>query len=166
MQTIPRTAGLIVVALVVGLAVVLPRVGNTTVRPGADGVLELVIEGFAIEPAEFTVLAAEPVTLVFVNRSQTTYHLAFGREVVQEAGQPARFAEDLLAGVDARVEPPSAWIPPTPSVPTVTLDVRAGSTVRLGLTVPPDRVGVWHVGCFVGPGCDPQVSLAAQLTVE
>jgi hypothetical protein len=110
--------------------------------------------------------AGEPVTLVFVNTQDFNHNLTFGRSPVERDGRPVGFDEDLLAGVDARVTPPQAWIASGDADRGVTINVAANSTVTAELVLPSDRVGTWQAGCFVGPGCDPRVGLAAELTVE
>ncbi|MCA1782169.1 MAG: hypothetical protein LC679_08355 [Intrasporangiaceae bacterium] len=135
-------------------------------RPGRDGVLELVVEDYAMAPAEVTVPAGEEVTLVFVSESEFTQNLTVGRSVIEEDGRPVGFQEDLLAGLDATVEPRTAWIDPTSIFDMVTLSVSPGQSVTVDVTFPEDRVGVWEIGCFLGNSCDYRVGPAGEITVE
>ena len=154
------------VTLVAITAVVLSNARDQAARPDRDGVLEIVMEDYNLRPAEFVLPAGEPVTLVFINTQDFNHNLTFGRSPVDQDGRPVRFEEDLLAGVDARVTPPRAWIASGAANPNVTVSVAANSTVTAELVLPTDRVGTWQAGCFIGPGCDPRVGLAAEVTVE
>jgi len=158
--------GLVAVSVVgaVTLAVIVLQSGED--RPGRDAVLEIVVEDYAMTPAEFMVPAEEEVTLVFVSDSQFDQNLTFGRSVIEEDGRPVGFQEDLLAGLDATVEPRTAWIDPTPTFDMVTLSVDPGGRVTVEVTFPEDRAGVWQVGCFLGNSCDYRVGPAGEITVE
>ncbi len=164
-----RISAFVVVAMVTLVAVtaiVLTNVRDQAERPDRDGVLEIVMEDYRFRPAEFVLPAGEPVTLVFTNTQDFNHNLTFGRSLVEQNGRPVRFEEDLLAGVDARVTPPRAWIEPGTADTNVTVSVAANSTVTAELVLPTDRAGTWQAGCFIGPGCDPRVGLAAEVTVE
>lgn len=135
-------------------------------RPGRDGVLEIVVEDYALTPEAFTVPAGEAVTLVFVSENRFTQNLTIGRSVVEEDGRPVGFREDLLEGLTATVEPRSAWIAPTALFDAVTLSVKPGASVTLDVTFPEDRTGVWQIGCYLGNSCDYRVGPAGEMTVE
>jgi uncharacterized cupredoxin-like copper-binding protein len=165
-RSLPLAVIVATVILVAITAVFLVDTGDQVAQPDQDGVLEIVLEDFEFEPSEFVLPAGEPVTLVFTNRQDFTHDLTFGRSVVQVDGRPAGFEEDLLAGLDARVTPPQAWITPRPPNENVTIAVAPNSTVTAEFVLPEDRVGTWQGGCFVGPGCDPRVGLSAEVTVE
>lgn len=165
-RRLPRIVVVATVILVAIAAIFLVDTGDRLARPDQDGVLEIVLEDFEFEPSEFVLPAGEPVTLVFTNRQDFTHDLTFGRSLVQDDGRPAGFEEDLLAGIDARVTPPQAWITPRPPNENVTIAVAPDSTVTAQLVLPEDRVGTWQAGCFIGPGCDPRVGLSAEVTVE
>ena len=157
----------VVAVLAVGavtLAVMLPQAGED--RPGRDGVLEIVVEDYALTPASFTVPAGERVKLVFVSENEFTQNLTIGRSLIEEGGRPVGFQEDLLASLDARVAPTSARIAPTSTFDTVTLSVKPGASVTLDVTLPEESVGVWQVGCFLGNSCDYRVGPAGEMTVE
>ncbi len=166
MKTQPRIIGLVAL-LVIGaatLALMLSESGED--RPGRDGVLEITVEDYSLTPDDFTVPAGEPVRLVFVSDNEFTQNLTIGRSVIEEGGRPVGFQEDLLAGLDARVEPRSAWIAPTSTVDAVTLSVKPGATVTLDVTFPEESVGSWQIGCYLGNSCDYRVGPAGQMTVE
>lgn len=165
-KTRPRIIGLIALLAVgaVTLAVVLS--GSSGDRPGRDEVLEILVEDYALTPAEFTVPAGEEVTLVFVSESEFDQNLTIGRSVIEEDGRPVGFQEDLLAGLDATVEPRTAWIDPTPIFDMTTLSVDPGESVTVDITFPEDRAGVWQIGCYLGNSCDYGVGPAGEMTVE
>jgi hypothetical protein len=154
------------IVLVAVTAIILTNFRGQVERPDRDGVLEIVMEDYDLRPSEFVLPAGEPVTLVFTNAQDFNHNLTFGRSLVEQNGRPVGFEEDLLAGVDARVTPPQAWIASGADNHGVTISVAAHSTVTAELVLPTDRVGTWQAGCFIGPGCDPRVGLAAELTVE
>lgn len=155
----------IAIVLVTIAAMILTNVRGQAERPDGDGVLEIVMEDYTLRPSEFVLPAGEPVTLVLTNTQGFAHNLEFGRSLVEQDGHPVGFEQDLLAGVDARVTPPQAWIT-SAADEHVTISVAGNSTVTAEFVLPMDRVGTWQAGCFVGPGCDPRVSLAAELTVE
>lgn len=165
-RRLPRVVVVATVILVAIAAIFLVETGDQVARPDRDGVLEIVMADFELEPSEFALPAGEPVTLVFVNRQDFTHDLTFGRSLVQDNGRPAGFEEDLLEGIEARVTPPQAWITPRAPNRNVTIVVAANSTVTAQLVLPEHRVGTWQAGCFIGPGCDPRVGLSAEVTVE
>lgn len=166
MQTRSGIVGIVAVLAVgaVALGVMLSQAGAD--RPGRDGVLEIVVEDYALTPASFTVPAGERVTLVFVSENEFTQNLTIGRSVIEDDGRPVGFQEDLLAGLDATAEPRSALIAPTSTFDTATLSVKPGASVTLDVTFPEESVGVWQVGCFLGNSCDYRVGPAGQMTVE
>jgi hypothetical protein len=169
MSTKTRKVPIVVVATIVLLtitAVVLANVRDQAERPDRNGVLEIVLEDYTLQPSEFVLPAGEPLTLVFTNTQDFSHNIEFGRSLVEQNGRPAGFDEDLLAGIDARVTPARAWIESGAANEGVTISVAPNSTVSVGLTLPTDRVGSWQAGCFYGPGCDPRVGLAAEVTVE
>lgn len=156
--------GVLLVALAASLFLVFD--GRSDGRPDSDGVLEVVVEGFAFEPERLTLPAGQPVTLVIENRNGFIHHLTVGRSVVEEGGLAVGFEEDLFAGISAVADPPRSWLPPTATVGTVTLNLPARSVVTYRFTLPEDRVGTWQIGCFVGRGCDARVSPEAEVRVE
>lgn len=156
--------GVFVVALAVALFIVFD--GPSDGRPDADGVVEVVVEGFVFSPGQLTLPAGQPVTLVIDNRNEFIHHLTVGRSAVEEDGRAVGFEEDLFAGVSVVADPPRAWLPPTPTVDTVTLNLPARSTVTYRFTLPEDRVGTWQIGCFVGRGCETRISPEAEVRVE
>jgi hypothetical protein len=153
------------IVLVAITAVVFTTSGGRAERPGPDGVLEITMEDYTLQPSEFVLPAGEPVTLVLINRQGFSHNLEFGRSLVEQDGRLVGFEEDLLAGVGARVTPPQAWIA-SGDGDRVTISVAANSTVTAEFVLPTDRVGTWQAGCFIGPGCDPRVGLAAEVRVE
>lgn len=153
------------IVLVAVAAIILTNVRSQTERPGRDGVLEIVMEDYTLRPSEFVLPAGEPVTLVLTNTQGFAHNLEFGRSLVEQDGHPVGFEQDLLAGVDAEVTPARAWIP-SAAGDQVTISVAGNSTVTAEFVLPTDRVGTWQVGCFMGPGCDPRVGLAGEVTVE
>ena len=165
-RRLPLVVVVATVILVAITVIFLVDTGDQLARPDQDGVLEIVMEDFELTPYEFVLPAGEPVTLVLTNTQDFTHDLTFGRSLVQGNDRPAGFEEDLLAGIDARVTPPQAWIPPRAPNHNVTIAVAANSTVTAELVLPEDRVGTWQAGCFIGPGCDPRVGLSAEVTVE
>lgn len=168
MTAVRRTTVLVTAGLVLLVALVLVLGDDPTVegRPGPDGVLEVVMEDYRFTPAEFFVPAGEPVSIAFVNRDHVSHHVNFGRGVVEVDGRAAAFEEDLFAGLDVQVHPTGAQVEPGPPYRGFTLLVAGGSTVTVDVTLPPDRVGSWQLGCFTGRGCHFEAGLAASLTVE
>jgi plastocyanin len=159
-------AAVVLIGLVVAAAVLLTARRDAPGRPGADGILEVVMEDYAFSPAELTVTAGEPVTFRFVNRDEVSHHVSFGRDVVEEGGRDVGFAEDLLAGLSPRVSPATAWVELDPPYVGDAILVQGGQTVDVSVTVPVDRVGEWQAGCFTGRGCHFRAGLAATLVVE
>lgn len=168
MASTGRRLGL-VLAVIAALVLVVTGVmlaSDDAAAPDSGGRLAFALEDYGLDPSEAVLPVGEPLVLVFVNRSDFTHHLAFAR-VAEGGGEPAAAGDaDLLLGLDAEVDPASAWIDPTPSVDHVTLDVAAGSTVTLEVTLPADRVGEWEVGCFVGARCTSPNQVAGTLRVE
>lgn len=161
-----RSVGLGVLVVALAASMYLVFAGPSDARPDADGVLEVVVDGFEFEPSQLVLPAGEPVTLVFDNRNDFIHHLTVGRSVVEEDGRAVGFREDLFAEVSAVADPPRAWLPPTGTVDTVTINLPARTTVTLEFTLPEDRVGTWQIGCFVGHDCDTRISPEAQIRVE
>ncbi|MFP4636717.1 MAG: cupredoxin domain-containing protein [Nitriliruptoraceae bacterium] len=135
-------------------------------RPGADGVLELTITDYQLEPAEFTLPAEEPVRLVITNTDNHDHDLTIGRGVVEQTGRPARFEQCFFAEAEASATPSQALIAPSESVPAATVSIDAESTVTLEVSAPAELAGTWQVGCFIGPGCDYRMTLTGELTIE
>jgi hypothetical protein len=154
----------VVVVGAVALAVLLFDPGGD--RPGRDGILEITVQDYSLTPAAFTVPAGEAVRLIFVSENEFTQNLTIGRSEIEEGGRPIGFQEDLLADLEVRVDPSSAWIAPTSTFDTVTLSVKPGASVTLDVTLPEDRVGVWQIGCYLGNSCDYRVGPAGEMTVE
>jgi hypothetical protein len=153
----------VVGALLVVIAVVL--VGRLDTRAGtadAEGRLEIVLDSYAFVEDDLTVRAEEPATLVIVNRDEVSHPVTFGRDLVQDDGRAAGYAESLFAGLDPRVTPASAG---RDAVEHGTIVVRGGETVTVEVTFPRDRVGTWSVGCFLGRGCHYEAGLHGTLEV-
>lgn len=102
---------------------------------------------------------------MIVNRDEVSHPLSFGRDLIESDGRPAGYAEGLFAGVDARVTPTSALLPPEGPDASSTVQVRGGETVTIEVTLPDDRAGGWEVGCFLAQGCHYEAGLNATLTV-
>jgi plastocyanin len=168
METRQRTAALtvIVVALVVATVLVVRDAVDATGRPDREGVVEVVMQDYRIEPATLTLPAGEPVRLVFVNQDEVSHHVTFGRDVVEEDRRDVGFAEDLFAGLEPRVSPVGAQVELPPPYRGFTVLVRGGQTVTIDVTLPEDRVGTWQAGCFTARGCYYRAGLAAQIVVE
>lgn len=166
MLTETRKVVVSLVVLVAAIGVIVATIGGPTTRPDRDGVLEVVLDGDQVTPARMTVASGEPVTFVFVNRGAAAQNLTFGRELRVLESSSSGSAQDLLAGLSARVEPPQAWIGASERVPVVTIHVAGGSTTSATLTFPEDRAGEWELACFRGRGCDPRVAPVARLTIE
>jgi hypothetical protein len=167
-STARRYAPLLALALVaiIAVAVFLPRLGDGAASPDGDGQLEIVMEDYRFEPADISLPTATPVQLVFVNRDDTVHHVSFGREVIVDEGDEIGFAEDLLAGTDARIDPSRARVGPSEQFPTLSVQVEPGETATLYVTLPEDRTGEWQMGCFTARGCQFRTGLAGTVEVE
>jgi plastocyanin len=165
--TARRYAPLVAVALVVLVAVVVlvPRLVDGSATPGADGRLEIVMEDYRFEPSDLELPTGTPLELVFVNRDDTVHHVSFGRDVIVDAGDEVGFAEDLLAGTDARIDPSRARVGPSDQFPTLSVQVEPGTTATLYVTLPEDRAGEWQMGCFTARGCQFRTGLAGTIEV-
>jgi plastocyanin len=166
--TARRSVPLLVVALVVlvALLVIVPRLLGGSASPGTDGRLEIVMEDYRFEPAEITLPSGTPLELVFVNRDDTVHHVSFGRGVIVDDGDEVGFAEDLLAGTEARFDPARARTGPSEQFPTLSIGVEPGETATLSVTLPEDRAGEWQMGCFTARGCQFRTGLAGTIVVE
>jgi plastocyanin len=166
--TAQRSVPLLVVALVVLLAllVIVPRLVGGSASPGADGRLEIVMEDYRFEPAEFSLPSGTPLELVFVNRDDTVHHVSFGREIIVDDGDEIGFAEDLLAGTQVRFDPARTRTGPSDQFPTLSIGVDPGETATLFVTLPEDRAGEWQMGCFTARGCQFRTGLAGTIVVE
>lgn len=167
-QAARRYVPLLVVGLVVLLAlvVIVPRLVGGPASPGSDGTLEIVMQDYLFEPADIVLPAGTPIRLVFVNRDDTVHHVSFGREILLDDGAEVGFAEDLLAGTGARIEPSRARTGPSDQFPTLSVGVEPGETATLTVTLPEDRVGEWQMGCFTARGCQFRTGLAGTIEVE
>jgi hypothetical protein len=167
-STVRRSAPLLAVALValLALAVALPRLVDGRAGPGGDGRLEIVMEDYRFEPADIGLPTETPLELVFTNRDDTVHPVSFGRDVVLDAGDEVGFAEDLLAGTNARIEPSRARVGPSEQFPTLSVGVEPGQTAMLYVTLPADRAGEWQMGCFTARGCQFRTGLAGTIEVD
>lgn len=166
--TSSRAVLAVVLAVLVVLAVVFwlfARQGGPA-QPDGDGRLEIVMDGYEFEPADITLPTEVPLELVFVNRDDTVHHVSFGRNVMVDDGAEVGFAEDLLAGTNARIEPSRARVGPSEQFPTLSVQVEPDSRATLYVTLPEGRDGDWMVGCFTARGCQFRAGLAGTITVE
>ena len=168
MKTRERSIILGVTALLAAVAVILltQDAPPDEVRPDQDGVLVLTMQDYRFDTSEFVLLAGEPMTLRFVNRDEVSHHISFGRGIVEENQRAVGFEEDLLAGLDLRVDPPGAHVKLSPPYRGTTVLARGGETVTIEVVVPEDRRGIWEMGCFTGQGCHYRAGLAAEVTVQ
>ena len=162
MTTLRASAGLAIVAAVAVLLVLLGG-PDTTGRPDADGVLEVTLRDYRFHPAELVLPVEQPVTVQLHNADDASHHVSFGRDVEVVDGRAVSFGEDLLAGVDVRVEPVGARVDDPTQVEVL---VRGNQTVTVSFELPADRAGSWELGCFTGRGCHYRAGLAARLIVE
>ncbi len=160
------TVGVLAVLLIGVTVIVIAGLASEGERPGRDGVLEIEVEDFALRPDRLIVPAEESVTLVFQNPTAYTHNLSFGRSEIVEQGRTTGFREDLFALAEVSTTPRGALIRPTAEVPTATLNIKPGTTVRVQLTLPDEAIGTWQVGCYIGPGCDYRIGPTAELIVE
>jgi len=160
------TVGVLAVLLIGVTAIVITELVREGERPGRDGVLEIEVQDFALRPDRLIVPAEETVTLVFENPTRYTHNLSFGRSEIVEEGRTTGFREDLFALAEVSTTPQRALIRPTADVPTSTLNIKPGSTVRVELTLPDEATGTWQIGCYIGPGCDYRIGPTAELIVE
>jgi hypothetical protein len=166
-STTRRYVPLVVVVLValLGLALLVPRLLDGSASPDGDGRLEIVMEDYRFEPADIALPTGTPLELVFVNRDDTVHHVSFGRDVILDAGDEVGFAEDLLAGTDARIDPSQARVGPSDQFPTLSVQVEPGKTATLYVTLPEDRAGEWQMGCFTARGCQFRTGLSGTIEV-
>lgn len=157
---------LLVLGAIVAFGIVLATSLTGPARPDAQGVVEIEVDRYEFDPAVVELPTDEPVTLRFVNRNDYIYHLTFGQDLVRENGRATGFATDLFADVGAQADPPSAWRGPTPTFAGTTISLAEGSVSTITVTVPEDRRGTWHVGCFVGRGCDAELQDALTFIVD
>lgn len=162
-MTTLRTTGILTLAVVAAVALTLLGTPDDTARPDADGLLEVSLQDYRFQPAELALPTGEPVTLRLVNRDDPGHHVAFGRDVEVADGRAVGFREDLLAGLDVRVEPTGARVDDGGPVEVL---VRGHQTVEVTFVLPADRAGSWELGCFTGRGCHYRTGLAARLIVE
>jgi hypothetical protein len=167
-STARRYAPLLAVVLVVllALAVLVPRLLDGSAAPGGDGRLEIVMEDYTFEPSDIVLPSESPLELTFVNRDDTVHHVSFGREIIVDDGDEVGFAEDLLAGTDARIEPSRARVGPSEQFPTLSVQVEPGETATLYVTLPEVRAGDWQMGCFTARGCQFRTGLAGTIEVD
>lgn len=158
--------GLTVLLAAVAVILLVQDAPPDEVRPDQDGVLVLTMQDYRFETSEFVLPAGEPVTLRFVNRDDVSHHISFGRGIVEENQRAVGFEEDLLAGLDMRVDPPGAHVEPSPPYRGTTVLARGGETVSVEVIVPEERRGTWELGCFTGRGCHYRAGLAVEVTVE
>lgn len=152
----------VIIVVVVAVAAILAT-GSDDARSEA-GAIEIVLDSYRFEPSEVTVPTGEPVSLRFVNTNDYALNLAFGREPQPGGTESVGYQDDLLAGTDGRTTPSAAWIEPSGTVTAVTIDLQPDSEVQLDVTIPPDRAGVWTIGCYRGRGCDAELLPSVELT--
>jgi uncharacterized cupredoxin-like copper-binding protein len=156
----------IVVAVLTLAALVFALQTDDPGRPGADGELEVVMEGYRFEPDVLTVPAETPLTFVFVNRDDTLHGVQFGRAVAGERAREVGFETDLFDGVPTEVSPSRARVDHRNPQAHLEVAVEPGETVRLRIQLPADRVGEWEMGCFDACGAHYRVGLVGRLIVE
>jgi hypothetical protein len=132
---VPLVVAVTTIVLVAITAMILTSFRDQAERSGRDGVLEIVMEDYTLRPSEFVLPAGEPVTLMLTNTQGFAHNFEFGRSLVEQIGHPVGSEEDLLAGVDARVTPPQAWIAPGAG-DHVTISVAGNSTVTAEFVLP------------------------------
>jgi uncharacterized cupredoxin-like copper-binding protein len=150
------------VALLAVAGVLLADTVRSREQPRSE--VEIVLGEYGIEPTSVAVPAGEPLTLTFTNTATAARDVGFGRDVVEQDGRPVAYAEDLLEGLEVRVDPVSARSVAPDGARVFT--VAPGRAVTLRFEVPVDRAGEWELGCFSSRGCHYVAGLHATLVVE
>ncbi len=78
----------------------------TAARPDENGVVNIVLKDYAIEPRTIRVKAGQRVSLVISNQGEHLHELMIGRNVRIEGDFTEGFSEDFFAGITPEVQGP------------------------------------------------------------
>lgn len=150
------------------LAAAMLATGTLAVAQEVERV-ELVIE---LREFSFTVAGGEanapivlevgrPYRLVFANVGMMEHEVLIGRTVVMDNGMPDGYENHLLDTVPVRVVG-DEWEVGTSGF--VEVELEPGESVTIHVTLTPDLIGTWEIGCFV-PG-HYQAGMSAPVVVQ
>jgi uncharacterized cupredoxin-like copper-binding protein len=106
-------------------------------------------------------LAGQKYEIVFANVGMMEHEVLIGRDVVVEEGIPDGYEVNLLDAIEVDVVG-EGWEVGTSGF--VEVELEAGETVILHVTLPDEAIGTWEIGCFI-PG-HYQAGMLAPVVVE